>query len=290
MSDRIGRSMNQPKNQPEILRHKAARKRKKISPTVRAALDREILTLSETHLDYGCGKGDDVRFLQEMGFNSTGFDPYWHPGEPCSADVVTLGFVLNVIECRAERDRTLIHAYSLAKKSLIISAIVGEKPEGKQEHADGIITKWQTFEKYFGRKELREYVESIIGVRSQMLDQEVLAIPKVDNWKPLEIDYKPGSISFNLKQLREEKSLLQRECFLPDDAILERYSTTDKKFYYRLRSQSRSLPGKNGFCKCLHLGKEGSDRYLWGVNQLETLNRILLASQRILWLEKLEIS
>jgi DNA phosphorothioation-associated putative methyltransferase len=135
--------MSNPENKLEIHRHKAAMRRSQLSSTIRAALRHEIITQEQTHLDYGCGRGNDVEFLQEIGFNSIGYDPYYFPKPPEPADIVTLNCVLNVIECPVERSRTLTHAYALAKKTLIVSSIIGEKKllnEGTR-YRDGIITK-----------------------------------------------------------------------------------------------------------------------------------------------------
>ena len=54
-----------------------------------------LLTKSETHLDYGCGYGKDVEELIDLGYQSTGYDPYYFPRCPEKADIVTLGYVLN---------------------------------------------------------------------------------------------------------------------------------------------------------------------------------------------------
>jgi DNA phosphorothioation-associated putative methyltransferase len=57
--------------------------------------------LDGTHslFDYGCGRGDDLRGLRENGIEAQGWDPYFAPDEPVvAADIVNLGFVINVIE------------------------------------------------------------------------------------------------------------------------------------------------------------------------------------------------
>lgn len=269
-------------SQPEIYRYKAAKTRTKLSPTIRAALASDIIKPGDTHLDYGCGKGNDVKLLSEVGIRSSGYDPYYFPSLHLlsPANVVTLGFVLNVIECPVERDRTIAHAYSLAIKTLVVSAIVGTE-KGATKYGDGVITKWNTFEKYYGAAELRQHVETVLGVRSQWIDQAVLAVPKVEVYKPLILDYEPASIKDALEELILERNALQQECSISEGAFLEKYDTVDKKTYYRLRSRFSNLPGKNGSCKCLHLGKEGSDRYRWGLDQLKRLDQILLTEQRI---------
>ena len=52
-------------------------------------------------LDYGCGKGDDVRELEAHEIDVSGWDPTHNPeGALINSDIVNLGFVLNVIEER----------------------------------------------------------------------------------------------------------------------------------------------------------------------------------------------
>ena len=63
-------------DQRTIPRHKAALKRNELSLPMAATIDGAFLLPHHTHLDYGCGRGDDVRFLQAMGFRSRGYDPY----------------------------------------------------------------------------------------------------------------------------------------------------------------------------------------------------------------------
>jgi len=52
-------------------------KRKKLSAPVQWLFKSGLI--KDPVLDYGCGKGDDVKHLRELGFNAHGFDPYWGP-------------------------------------------------------------------------------------------------------------------------------------------------------------------------------------------------------------------
>jgi hypothetical protein len=51
--------------------------RKKLSTPVDWLLKRDLIV--GPVLDYGCGRGDDVRHLQSLGFDATGYDPHWGP-------------------------------------------------------------------------------------------------------------------------------------------------------------------------------------------------------------------
>jgi DNA phosphorothioation-associated putative methyltransferase len=114
-------------------------------------------------LDYGCGRGDDVRALCAAGVRATGWDPHFAPEvlrEP--ADVVNLGFVLNVIEDPDERSAALRAAFGLARRVLSVAVMLTGKGSGS-EHADCVLTTRRTFQKYFGQAELRAYVAEVVG-------------------------------------------------------------------------------------------------------------------------------
>jgi hypothetical protein len=108
---------------PVVLRHKTALARYDLSKPVKGLLEHGLLTRGTTVLDYGCGQGADVAGLNALGFQTIGWDPVHRPDGPKKpADVVNLGFVLNVIEDPVERVEALIDAYGLAKRLLIVSA------------------------------------------------------------------------------------------------------------------------------------------------------------------------
>jgi DNA phosphorothioation-associated putative methyltransferase len=119
-------------------------------------------------LDYGCGRGGDVRALQHLGLDVTGWDPVHFPeGQRRPADVVLLTYVLNVIEDPADRRRTLLRAWELASSVLVVSArLRWERNQIKGiEHGDGILTQRRTFQHLYAAGELRDYVEEATGVR-----------------------------------------------------------------------------------------------------------------------------
>jgi diadenosine tetraphosphate (Ap4A) HIT family hydrolase len=66
-------------------------------------------------LDYGCGYGADVRYLERKGFDVTGYDPHYAPEQPTGEfDTIFCGYVLNVLfpEQQAE---VLMHISELLK-------------------------------------------------------------------------------------------------------------------------------------------------------------------------------
>lgn len=119
--------------------------------------------------DFGCGRGDDVRRLRALGFNADGWDPAFFPAEPRTpADVVNLGFVVNVIEDRHERAVVLRDAWQQARSVLIVAArMVWEaKTLRGMSHEDGVVTGRGTFQKLFSQEELRSLIERTLGTRS----------------------------------------------------------------------------------------------------------------------------
>ncbi|MGF1539712.1 MAG: DNA phosphorothioation-associated putative methyltransferase [Pleurocapsa sp.] len=150
-----------------IERHKAALKRNELSRPVRIALETNLFTEGSTFFDYGCGFGGDIHRIGDRGYASAGWDPYYCPDVPLqSADIVNLGYVINVIEDMAERREALIAAWKLTKKVLIVSAqvLVDDRRRGLVAYGDGVITNRNTFQKYYEQEELKLYIEQVLGV------------------------------------------------------------------------------------------------------------------------------
>ena len=108
-----------------VQRHKTALGRAHLSRPIRLALTSGLIHQDITLLDYGCGRGDDVRTLSDLGYDCVGWDPAYRPdGELRPAAVVNLGYVVNVIEDPGERVETLRAAWRLASRVLIVAARV----------------------------------------------------------------------------------------------------------------------------------------------------------------------
>ena len=92
---------------------------------MRLAVEAGLFCPGTTYFDYGCGHGADIDYLQRLGFTSSGWDPHFRPDQPqVPADVVNIGYVINVIEDTAERRQALLKAWSLTQKVLIVAAQV----------------------------------------------------------------------------------------------------------------------------------------------------------------------
>ena len=117
---------------------------------------------SLTVLDYGCGRGDDVSALAVAGIDVVGWDPHFAPEAPLiESDVVNLGFVLNVIESATERAEALTSAYRLTRRVLSVAVMLNGNGAGSS-HGDGVLTKRQTFQRYYTQTELRDYVAQVL--------------------------------------------------------------------------------------------------------------------------------
>lgn len=149
-----------------IPRHKTALRRSAHSTPVRLALSEGLITPETRFLDYGCGQGGDVALLEAAGIACQGWDPKHRPTPPpASADVVNLGFVVNVIESPGERRNALQRAWALTKRLLIVSARMKFETLGQvlAPFADGFLTTRGTFQKFYDHSELRDWISESIG-------------------------------------------------------------------------------------------------------------------------------
>ena len=106
--------VNEQPAQSTVARHKTAIKRQSFSLPVKCLLRDGLLDSTRTFFDYGCGHGQDVAILSGMDFGASGWDPVHRPdGERRPADVVNLGYVINVIEDPREREQVVRRAGDL---------------------------------------------------------------------------------------------------------------------------------------------------------------------------------
>ena len=153
----------------DIDRHKAAIVRNDLSRPVKLALEANLLSDKVSFFDYGCGHGGDVNRLASQGIETAGWDPHYFSGNSLkSADVVNVGYVINVIENLSERRQALINAWNLAQKVLIVSAqvLVNDASKNWVAYGDGVVTSRNTFQKYFEQEELKLYIDQVLRVDS----------------------------------------------------------------------------------------------------------------------------
>jgi len=185
------RSMMQ--SETQIDRHKTAINRFSLSAPMKVLERRGYLDGQRSVFDYGCGRGDDLRELQLNGIDANGWDPNFCPDEELVAsDIVSLGFVLNVIEDVSERVEALELAYSLANSFLIVSCMLSSESviSKMTPYKDGVITSRNTFQKYYTQVELKTFVQDV-------LEREAITAG-------------PGIVIIFKDQLEEQRFLLKK--------------------------------------------------------------------------------
>jgi DNA phosphorothioation-associated putative methyltransferase len=200
----------------EVSREKTAIVRTGLSQPVALMIRYGMLSKEHELFDYGCGRGDDVATLQTNGYMAFGWDPnYRRNGERRAADIVNLGFVLNVIEDPHERVETLKAAWGYAKRGLAVAVMPLGKysTEGLVPHGDGWLSRKRTFQKFFTQDELTELVQSVTGERPLTFAPGIVAV------------FRDKDLEQQVAFRKRSRSLLFPETALPPR--LERPSTTE---------------------------------------------------------------
>ena len=149
----------------KIHRHKTALLRREISKPVKTLLELGQLRRGESFFDYGCGHGGDVLAIAKLGHPSHGWDPVHAPDQPKqAADVVNLGFVLNVIEDPAERVEAVLDAWHHTRRLLLVSTLIAgqEAYDDVLTFGDGVITRRDTFQKFFEPADIQALLEDTL--------------------------------------------------------------------------------------------------------------------------------
>lgn len=156
----------------ESLRNRArtAIGRPDLSRPFKCAIGDGLIETGSRILDYGCGRGDDLRHLALLGYDAGGWDPvHCADGVRDRSPVVNLGYVVNVIEDAGERREALQQAWALTQRLMLVSARLSLDGRGLQscrQYRDGCVTSRGTFQKFFEQQELRNWIDSTLGVRS----------------------------------------------------------------------------------------------------------------------------
>ena len=151
-------------------RHRTAIVRGALSRPVRLAIDLGIVDTETTVFDYGCGYGEDLDGLAKAGISAAGWDPYFRPDSAkIVADVVNLGYVINVIPDMAERHKVVLDAWRLSDRALVVSARLDNERQrltNGRPHRDGFVTAHGTFQKFYGQGELRTWLDAVLEVET----------------------------------------------------------------------------------------------------------------------------
>jgi DNA phosphorothioation-associated putative methyltransferase len=161
----------------DIQRHLTALTRSNLSAPVQLLLRHGLIPPATTFFDYGCGRGGDVSELSATGIVANGWDPHFAADQPIlKADVVNLGFVVNVIEDAAERIDAMHKAFKLARTVMSVGVMLyGGDPPGRP-FRDGFITSRNTFQKYFTQAEFKDWVEQVLHQEAFMVGPGVAFI------------------------------------------------------------------------------------------------------------------
>lgn len=160
----------------EIQRHKTAIRRQGLSVPIQCLMRDGLCRDGATLFDYGCGHGQDLALLAQLGISCSGWDPVHRPeGGRNVASIVNLGYVINVIEDPTERAHVLRNAWHLCQDVLVVAAISPTHMGSlgaTSTYGDGVVTTRSTFQKYYTHQQLRAYIEEV-------LDRE--AVPAAPN-------------------------------------------------------------------------------------------------------------
>ncbi len=211
----------------EVLRHRTAISRTKLSLPFQCLERHGYLEKDFTIFDYGCGKGGDVDALEEQGINAAGWDPHYRPdAKKTTADVVNIGYVINVIEVPSERVEVLKEAFELANMLLVVSAQLNQhRNPTHRTYRDGVITSRVTFQKYYDPAELKELLYGAVGTepipvapgvfflfKDKLAEQTFLEKRQrrtLSHRKPRVVIPKPTAEEKNLAKYNEHQSLLE---------------------------------------------------------------------------------
>lgn len=220
-------------SEPVVDRHKTAISRNGLSRPVQVLLQEGLLTKECSLFDYGCGRGDDFSLLRQQGIEASGWDPVHFPkGERKRADVVNLGYVLNVIEDPAERVEVLTNAFELSDKVLSVSVLVEnmQTAQSLKPYRDGFLTSKNTFQKYYNQIEFAQYVEDVLQSPQVILGPGHIAVFKsheaaeeylID--KSTKKNY-AGQFGFRLIWNKSEKDQFKKDVFFREnESVLEAY-------------------------------------------------------------------
>ena len=150
-------------SQHVVERHRTAIRRSGLSKPVKMLMKYKILCDGVSFFDYGCGRGMDIEGLKSLGFSANGWDPAYFPDKKkTEADVVNLGYVLNVIEKASERIEALQKAYILCNRVMIVSVLTcGQETNAHMKRlGDGFLTQHDTFQKFYSPGELEGLIEN----------------------------------------------------------------------------------------------------------------------------------
>jgi DNA phosphorothioation-associated putative methyltransferase len=165
--------------QSQVNRHLTALSRNNLSAPIQLLISHGLINQAISVFDYGCGRGDDLRGLNEIGVKCAGWDPHYaNDSTLVSSDIVNLGFVVNVIEDSVERSVAIQNAFSLAKTALVVSVMLMNNDRPGKPYLDGFLTSRNTFQKYFSQEQLKEYLKDLLDQDPVMIGPGIALVFK----------------------------------------------------------------------------------------------------------------
>ena len=127
------------------------------------------LKKEDTVLDYGCGYGFDVKYLQLAGYTVEGYDKYHTPYKFTQLskglyNKVICSYVINVIPTIQERLDVLnkLNYFSSDNATIYITIRLRDRQMRRVIPAyDGVITSKKTFQKYYIEEEFLELLREV---------------------------------------------------------------------------------------------------------------------------------
>jgi DNA phosphorothioation-associated putative methyltransferase len=157
--------------------HKTAIRRSAESKPMKRLVAAGVVSKSGRTLDFGCGWGADVEWLQRQRIDAVGWDPHEDFGRSRRPTgkfaVVTAIYLVNVLPSVAERVAALTHAWSFVERGGCLVVVSRSKAEIVAEvrnktwpaHSDGhlsSVTKG-TFQKGHDRADLERLLGGLPG-------------------------------------------------------------------------------------------------------------------------------
>jgi DNA phosphorothioation-associated putative methyltransferase len=208
---------------PPVQRHLTALARSAISAPVQLLLRHGLLRQDTSFFDYGCGRGDDVGALEREAYAAAGWDPHYAPDRPRqAADVVNLGFVINVIEDPAERVEAMQGAFALARGVMSVGVMLYTSDTAGRRYRDGFLTSRGTFQKYFQQGELKDYIEHVLGREAILVGPGVAFVFKDEELEQRFVvsRYRRRDVSQRLLAMRAAKRTPTRKVASPRPVAL----------------------------------------------------------------------
>lgn len=163
----------------KVQRHLTALSRSTLSAPVQLLIGHGLISAQVTVFDYGCGRGDDIKGLESIDIRCSGWDPHYHKENTIKkADIVNLGFVVNVIEDPAERVEAIERAFCLAGTALVASVMLHSNDRPGKPYRDGYLTARNTFQKYFSQDEFKDYLEHVLNQEPVMIGPGIALVFK----------------------------------------------------------------------------------------------------------------